>query len=382
MDWKPYIDEIHSYQIDRDTERAIVEEIERVQRRRQPWGRYIAAVASCAAILAAVLAIGLPNADPPVQLPAETTTAPAAPTQATTREPTVAATTVTTTVTTTGISVTTTASATAATTTKQGTTANTSVKDITTADTVPTTVLSGALPTHSTRLPSVATTSASVPTTVSILTTTTHIKGTTTGTAATSGTDAWTSVVKSTTTVQAATTTTAQPCTTTAAPEAPESVFFNAATVVDQRPPLPANAVPYTVRAETFCDHIGFDPTPTALPAGFSAQDSDTTMTVYYQPDGSPTPAYHYFEWHYADASGDNGVTLRVGCEDGVWQPTLNAEETRLSSIRNTDVMLYVTDSGYSAVFRHGGASYYLESYGSVSREEFLSVVKSTLSVG
>lgn len=145
-------------------------------------------------------------------------------------------------------------------------------------------------------------------------------------------------------------------------------------------------AQPRKMDFQQFQAYIGFDPTPSYLPAGFSAVRSGRDeQTLYFMPDGSPTPAHNWYSISYENAEKDQTICIRVGRSVYENRDTPVGSARVISKIDETDVLLCKAvgydRTYYSASFRVDGVGFYVFTIGDelLLEEEFVKVVRSLI---
>lgn len=145
-------------------------------------------------------------------------------------------------------------------------------------------------------------------------------------------------------------------------------------------------AQPRKMSFQQFQAYIGFDPTPSYLPAGFSAVRSGRDeQTLYFMPDGSPTPAHNWYSISYENAEKDQTICIRVGRSVHENRDTPVGSARVISKIDETDVLLCKAvgydRTYYSASFRVDGVGFYVFTIGDelLPEEEFVKVVRSLI---
>lgn len=145
-------------------------------------------------------------------------------------------------------------------------------------------------------------------------------------------------------------------------------------------------AQPRKMDFQQFRAYIGFDPTPSYLPAGFSAVRSGRDeQTLYFMPDGSPTPAHNWYSISYENAEKDQTICIRVGRSVYENRDTPVGSARVISKIDETDVLLCKAvgydRTYYSASFRVDGVGFYVFTIGDelLLEEEFVKVVRSLI---
>lgn len=146
------------------------------------------------------------------------------------------------------------------------------------------------------------------------------------------------------------------------------------------------SAQPRKMSFQQFQAYIGFDPTPSYLPAGFSAvRSGKDEQTLYFMPDGSPTPAHNWYSISYENAEKDQTICIRVGRSVYENRDTPVGSARVISKIDETDVLLCKAvgydRSYYSASFRVDGVGFYVFTIGDelLPEEEFVKVVRSLI---
>ena len=145
-------------------------------------------------------------------------------------------------------------------------------------------------------------------------------------------------------------------------------------------------AQPRKMDFQQFRAYIGFDPTPSYLPAGFSAVRSGRDeQTLYFMPDGSPTPAHNWYSISYENAEKDQTICIRVGRSVYENRDTPVGSARVISKIDETDVLLCKAvgydRTYYSASFRVDGVGFYVFTIGDelLPEDEFVKVVRSLI---
>lgn len=145
-------------------------------------------------------------------------------------------------------------------------------------------------------------------------------------------------------------------------------------------------AQPRKMDFQQFQAYIGFDPTPSYLPAVFSAvRSGKDEQTLYFMPDGSPTPAHNWYSISYENAEKDQTICIRVGRSVYENRDTPVGSARVISKIDETDVLLCKAvgydRSYYSASFRIDGIGFYVFTIGDelLPEEEFVKVVRSLI---
>lgn len=145
-------------------------------------------------------------------------------------------------------------------------------------------------------------------------------------------------------------------------------------------------AQPRKMSFQQFQAYIGFDPTPSYLPAGFSAvRSGKDEQTLYFMPDGSPTPAHNWYSISYENAEKDQTICIRVGRSVYENRDTPVGSARVISKIDETDVLLCKAvgydRTYYSASFRVNGVGFYVFTIGDelLPEDEFVKVVRSLI---
>ncbi len=145
-------------------------------------------------------------------------------------------------------------------------------------------------------------------------------------------------------------------------------------------------AQPRKMDFQQFRAYIGFDPTPSYLPAGFSAVRSGRDeQTLYFMSDGSPTPAHNWYSISYENAEKDQTICIRVGRSVYENRDTPVGSARVISKIDETDVLLCKAvgydRTYYSASFRVDGVGFYVFTIGDelLPEDEFVKVVRSLI---
>lgn len=146
------------------------------------------------------------------------------------------------------------------------------------------------------------------------------------------------------------------------------------------------SAQPRKMSFQQFQAYIGFDPTPSYLPAGFSAvRSGKDEQTLYFMPDGSPTPSHNWYSISYENAEKDQTICIRVGRSVYENRDTPVGSARVISKIDETDVLLCKAVGYdrpyYSASFRVGGVGFYVFTIGDelLPEAEFVKVVRSLI---
>lgn len=146
------------------------------------------------------------------------------------------------------------------------------------------------------------------------------------------------------------------------------------------------SAQPRKMDFQQFRAYIGFDPTPSYLPAGFSAVRSGRDeQTLYFMPDGLPAPAHNWYSISYENAEKDQTICIRVGRSVYENRDTPVGSARVISKIDETDVLLCKAVGYdrpyYSASFRVDGVGFYVFTIGDelLPEEEFVKVVRSLI---
>ena len=146
------------------------------------------------------------------------------------------------------------------------------------------------------------------------------------------------------------------------------------------------SAQPRKMDFQQFRAYIGFDPTPSYLPAGFSAVCTGRDeQTLYFMPDGSPAPAHNWYSISYENAEKDQTLCIRVGRSVYENRDTPVGSARVISKIDETDVLLCKAvgydRTYYSASFRVDGVGLYVFTIGDelLPEEEFVKVVRSLI---